>query len=136
MLDIIRRGSQIPSLNNVGLAKVVMIEGWYIWWERRQYIHGEGMQNPGRAAMSTAVLTRNYEMSREKVAKVEETWRRPLEGKLMLNIDTIFYADAGMSSVGVVIRDSEGGCIAASHSYLAHVLDAPMAEARALKESP
>ena len=38
--DIIRREEQVDALD-VGLAELVLTVGWYIWWERRQFVHGE-----------------------------------------------------------------------------------------------
>jgi len=64
--------------------------------------------------------------------KVRRGWMKPPEGKLKVNVDASFAA--GMGSTGVVIRDSGGGFIAASVSFLPSVLDATMAEAYALKE--
>jgi ribonuclease HI len=57
-----------------------------------------------------------------------------LEGKLMINIDAAFDVDSGRGATGVVIRDYTGHCIAASQLFLPHVVDAPMAEAYALRE--
>ena len=41
MEEIIRIGGKIPALNNVGLVELVVTAGWYIWWERRKFVHGE-----------------------------------------------------------------------------------------------
>ena len=64
--------------------------------------------------------------------RIRKGWKKPPEGKIMVNVDASF-AD-GMGSTGVVVRDSGGGFVAASTSFLQSVLDAPMAEAYALKE--
>jgi len=42
--------------------------------------------------------------------------------------------DEGCGSTRLVIRDHSGGVIAAAHNFVLHVIDAPMAEAYALKE--
>ncbi|KAK3151155.1 hypothetical protein QOZ80_3AG0242440 [Eleusine coracana subsp. coracana] len=52
----------------------------------------------------------------------------------MENIDVAFDADSETGATGVVIRDSGGGFIAGRALFLEHVLDAPMAEAYALRE--
>jgi ribonuclease HI len=70
--------------------------------------------------------------AQSKTTKVHRGWKKPPEGKLTVNIDAGFTA--GIGSSGVVIRGSSGGFIAASMSFLPAVLDAPMAEAYALKE--
>jgi len=82
--------------------------------------------------MSIAPLTCNYMRAQAKAVRIRKGWKKPPEGKIMVNVDASF-AD-GMGSTGVVIRDSSGGFVAALTSFLQSVLDAPMAEAYALKE--
>jgi hypothetical protein len=63
-------------------------------------------------------------------AKHKEGWKKPLEDKLMINVDVAFDVD----SARVIIRDYTGQCIAAAQGFLPHVVDAPMAEAYAFRE--
>jgi len=49
-------------------------------------------------------------------------------------VDASYNQDRGTGSTGAVIRDSSGSFIAAAARFIEHVLDAPMAEAMALKE--
>jgi hypothetical protein len=62
------------------------------------------------------------------------TWQNPPEGKIKVNVDASFDEKVGHGSTWAVIRDCSGGVVAASHSFVAHVVDTPMAEAYALKE--
>ena len=59
---------------------------------------------------------------------------KPPEGKVMVNVDAAFDEDGGRGNVGVIIRDYIGGVLAAGHSFVPHLVDAPTAEAYALKE--
>jgi hypothetical protein len=52
----------------------------------------------------------------------------------MINVDAAFDEDSRKGATGVVIRDSSGSCIAAMQTFLAHVVDAPMAEAYAFRD--
>ena len=52
----------------------------------------------------------------------------------MINVDGSFDETRGIGSTGAVIRDTSGSFIAASYSYISHVLDATMAEASALRD--
>ena len=61
-------------------------------------------------------------------------WQKPPEGIIKVNADASFDDDVGYGSTRVVIRDHSGGVIAVAHSFISHVIDAPMAEAYALKE--
>ena len=106
--EVIRRDGQVRAMD-VGMAELILTGGWYIWWERRQYVHGENIQRPSRSALSIAALTRNYKMSMKKEAKVRKGWQKPLEGMIMVNVDASFDDDAGCGSTGVVIRDHSGG---------------------------
>ena len=49
-------------------------------------------------------------------------------------MDASYNQDRGTGSTGAVIRDSSGSFIAAAARFIEHVLDAPMAEAMALRE--
>jgi len=73
-------------------------------------------------------------MAGKKDAKLREGWRKPAEGYLMLNIDASYDENGGCGSTGAIIRDSSGGMIAASSTFIPYLVDAPMAEAFALKE--
>jgi hypothetical protein len=57
--DVIRRGEQVQGLE-VGLAELILTGGWFLWWERRQIVHGERVQTPARAGLSIVTLTKNY----------------------------------------------------------------------------
>jgi hypothetical protein len=54
--DVIRRGEQVQGLE-VGLAEIILTGGWFLWWERRQIVHGERVQTPARAGLSIVTLT-------------------------------------------------------------------------------
>jgi ribonuclease HI len=85
--------------------------------------------------MNIRVLVMNYmNVSKMPDAKPKEGWKKPLEGNLMVNVDAAFDEDSGKEAMGVVIRDSTGGCIAAMQNFLPHVVDAPMAEAYAFRD--
>jgi ribonuclease HI len=64
----------------------------------------------------------------------KEVWKKPPEGKLLINVDVSFRPENGSGSTDAVIRDSSGSFIAASHSYFEHVVDAPSAELMAVKD--
>ena len=53
---------------------------------------------------------------------------------MKLNVDASFDESRGCESVGTIVRNSVGAAIAASHSYVPHLVGVPMAEAYALKE--
>jgi ribonuclease HI len=73
-------------------------------------------------------------MASKKGAKIRQGWRKPLENVVMLNVDASFDEDMGCGSIGAIISDSLGAMVVASNNFISHVVDAPMAEAYALKE--
>jgi hypothetical protein len=89
-------------------------------------------QGAHRSAMSIATLTTNYMLSSKIIVKVRYGWKKPPEGKLMVNVDASF--DSGLGSAGVIIRDAGGGFVAAATKFLSHVVDAQLVEAYAMKE--
>jgi len=88
-----------------------------------------------RSALSIATLATNYQRVMRKTVRQRERWKKkPPTGKLLINVDGSFREQYGDGGTGVVIRDSDGSFIAGSYTYREHVVDAPMAEAMALKE--
>jgi len=79
--EIIRRGGEDTELILTGC--------WYIWWQRRQLVHGEDIQNPSRSAMSIVAITANYFTAAKKVTVINQGWRKPSKGYLMINIDGV-----------------------------------------------
>ena len=77
--ESIRRGEQIQSLG-VGFPELILTGGWYLWWERRQRVHGESTQRPSRSGLSIATLTKNYKLAAKKrvsqLDKVGENHRK------------------------------------------------------------
>jgi hypothetical protein len=58
--------------------------------------------------MSIAAITTNYFTASKKVAVINQGWRKPLDGYLMINADNAFDETKGLGSSGVVIRESQG----------------------------
>jgi len=87
--EIIRRGGEDTELK-IGWADQLILTGcWYIWWQRRQLVHGEDIQNPSRSAMSIVAITANYFTAAKKVTVINQGWRKPSKGYLMINIDGV-----------------------------------------------
>jgi hypothetical protein len=114
--EVIRTGGEVRELN-LGRAELILIGCWYIWWQRRQLVHGKSIQNSSRSALSIAAITTNYYATIKKGAMINQGWKKSSEGCLMINVDVVFYETVGSGSSGAVIRDSTGGFIAASVSY-------------------
>jgi ribonuclease HI len=120
---------------NVGLPKLILTGAWYIWWERRQFTHGERLQPIHRSAMSIGVLAMNYwRLKRKTIDRKKEAWSNPPEGVIKINVDAAFDVDQGAGSMAAIARDFKGTFILASSKQLHFVIDSFMAEAYALRE--
>jgi len=64
----------------------------------------------------------------------QEGWKKPPEGKLLLNVDGSYKPDRGNGSTRAIIRDSSGSFIAVGSCFMEYVVDAAMAEVIALRE--
>uniref|UniRef100_A0ACD5UC07 Uncharacterized protein n=1 Tax=Avena sativa TaxID=4498 RepID=A0ACD5UC07_AVESA len=107
----------------------------YIWWERRQFTHGEDLQVTHRSAMSIGVLAQNYWRARKKpMMRSKEAWTRPPEGVIKINVDAAYDINQGRGSLSVIAREQNGKFIFANCKELPFVADAFMAEAFALRE--
>ena len=132
--EIIKSSKQLGHLDKVGFAELFLTGSWYIWWERRRFVHEGTVQNPTRSALSIASLAIKYLRVTKKSAKVQSGWKKPPEDFVLLNVDASFNHTRSSGSTGAVLRDSAGSFVAAAVNCFEHVLDAPMAEAMALRE--
>jgi hypothetical protein len=81
-----------------------------------------------------AAITTNYYATIKKGAVINQGWKKSSEGCLMINVDVVFDETIGSGSSGAVIRDSTGGFIAASHSFIPYTVDVATTEAYALRD--
>ena len=64
--------------------------------------------------MPTSALSLNYTRSGKKKAQRPRVgWHKPPEGVYMVNVDASFNPETHVAALGVVIRDSNGGFVAA-----------------------
>ena len=82
--EVIRRREQVQSLE-VGLAELILTGGWFLWWERRQLVHGEAVQRPQRFRPLDYLSNKEFQVSSCKRIKdtprMEETPRRIYHAK-------------------------------------------------------
>jgi hypothetical protein len=115
------------------IHEVILTTTWYIWWIRRQKVHGENVQAISQAVMSIQVLVANFTRARVHAAKGRTSkWCRAPDGFVTINVDAGYDANLGSGATGAVIRDDKGHFVAASNQKLSSVLDTTIAEATAV----
>jgi len=75
--------------------------------------------------LSIAAGTTKSFCHNEKGVVINQGWRKPSKGYLMINVDGTFDETKGSENSGAIIRDTRGTFIAAPHSFIPHILDAP-----------
>jgi ribonuclease HI len=124
-----------PMTPEVDRNDLIAVAVWYIWWERRKATHGEVVQSPARTAQSISTLTLNFSRAKKRKTGIDRHgWVKPKENFVKLNVDAGFNADAGTGSTGAILRDDNGGFLAASCCGIPFISDPSSAEARALRD--
>lgn len=122
-------GGNIPNANGI---EMIMVAGWYLWWDRRKISHKETCGSAARSAMSIRGIVANTLATKLKVPTRSMWWVRPATWVIKLNVDASYHPDAGSGAAGALMRDCTGAFIAASCSYKIHAMDAATMEAQAL----
>lgn len=120
----------------VDIPEVIASTCWYLWWQRREMAKGEQVQNPFRTSMAIRALSLNYVRAVSKPNPVDrqKTWKRVQTGMQILNVDAAFTAEDHTGACGMVVRDHDGGFIAAATTQMTHVADVISAEAEAMRQ--
>jgi len=122
VLEEVIRGEELVQGLDVGLAELILTGGWFLWWERRQIVHGESVQRPARSGLSIVSLTKNYKQAAGMVTQIRQGWRKPPEDFLMVNVDASYDENRDSGSTGVIIRDCSGDMIVAASRYIPQLM--------------
>lgn len=112
-----------PGLPCVGLAQVLAVSVWYLWWIRRAITHGEGSPSVGNWKLCILAMSNNHaKMVPGAAPRGNIKWIKPDKDILKLNVDASFHNEENAGSTGVVIQDSHGNFVAASGSFVSYTL--------------
>jgi hypothetical protein len=121
------------KLSKTGFKELLATACGYIWWQRRQLVHVESINNPSRMSKVILAITLNYVRSTKKNVSIRRHgWKTLKEGFCKMNADASIQDDSCSGAVGSVIRDDNGMFVACSNSGIPSISDASSAEARAL----
>ena len=105
-------------------AELTLLAAWFLWWQRRQLVRGESVQNAERSVVSIKVLLTNFMRaanSKSPKCKLDQMWKKPSKGFVKINVDASFVAETLSGTSGAVARDENGNFIAAASWLMPHV---------------
>src|SRR4051812_12009772 len=124
----------MPGFPSMGLKEVVAAGCWYLWWIRRKRTHGESVPPMVRWKMSILAMVANAKKVQNSGAVIgSDQWVKPPPRHHKLNVDAAFHVDSSTGSIGAIIRDYQGGLIAATGAFIPHVSSAVMAEGKGMQ---
>lgn len=104
LLDI--SSGHYPNLLLVGMAEVVAIATWYLWWIRRTVTHKERTPPVAGWKLSVLALCTNFTKAAQKPEDREIVkWKKPDICQVKLNVDASFHSEEGEGATGAIIRD-------------------------------
>lgn len=116
------------------MPESIAIAAWFLWWDRRNFVHEQKLQKPEASAMSIKVLISNFTKAcSSKASPKRNGWSKPPEGMVKLNVDAAFNSDDLSGAVAAVIRDEAGHFVAGANERINWCADAHIAETLALK---
>lgn len=116
------------------IREVILTTSWYIWWIRRQRVHGDKVREISHTTMSIQVLVPNFTRAAVHAAKGRPSkWCRAPDGFVTINVDAGYDANFGSRSTGpqglLFVMIDKGHFVAASNQKLSSELDTTTAEA-------
>jgi ribonuclease HI len=125
--------ASVPGYTGINVQEVISIGAWYIWWLRRRQTHGEQVPPVRSCVNSIRAIAANAARSNRPTTALKMTsWLEPRAGFLKLNVDAAFSASDHMGAAGMILRDGQGGFVAAKTRHLPQVSSVAMAEALAM----
>lgn len=92
--------------------KTLFSTSWFIWYNRNQVIHEAIFRPPLQIQESTQWLSQDYKsvnsISPQKTISNQSRWTAPPSGYCKINVDGTTSQDHKPSSIGAIIRNSNG----------------------------
>jgi ribonuclease HI len=123
----------VPGFDSIHMRELVAVASWYIWWLRRTRSHGEQVPPIRQCITSIHAITSNNERIKTSTEVHDRVvWVKPRNNYVKVNTDAAFIQSEEAGATGAVIRDNQGGFLAAGSTFIPHVSSASMAEALAM----
>ncbi|KAL9411912.1 hypothetical protein AB3S75_045503 [Citrus x aurantiifolia] len=114
---------------------------WAIWNARNKWLFEGKQENPSRVVANAEAIVESFKKVRQPAivyktkrnAEKQKQWSPPPIGWQKVNVDAAVDVENQMAGLGVVVRDSEGNCRAATIKSLRLPGSVAMAEATAME---
>lgn len=108
---------------------------WVLWSERNGANAVENIKQAGQVCGCIRRFLQDF-MAASQIYSVsgridQTTWQKPLEGYLKINVNGAFRDSTASGGSGFIIRDNQGGAVAAGAGNLQHLCDPAQAEVEA-----
>lgn len=71
LADLLLKPTDVaPLLPDVNRRDLIATAVWYVWWERRQFTHGEQILEAARSAQAILTLAKNFSRA-TNVSKIQ-----------------------------------------------------------------
>lgn len=126
------------STGDLDVTGQVAMQAWAIWKQRNELVH-QGTQPDVQRTVEMAhelwVEWKGYANEKKSKPIMEqegESWKKPNEGLLKINLD-VGWSGSNGQGFGMVIRDHRGECMFAATSFYPHRAAPIVAESEALR---
>jgi uncharacterized protein (DUF1684 family) len=113
--------------------ELIMVTGWYIWWERRRLVHEEKKGKTQRSALAIRGIVANELARKKNTPDKVSRWSKPASGVVKLNVNAMFDVNAGSRALGAILKNSSGMFIAARNESIRFAMNTPSMEVSALR---
>ena len=97
---------------------IFFVISWSIWHNRNQIVHNECGLSPLQVWEMAKGVVEDFQEANSTYLSMKQPsnggWEEPSSGFFKINVDSVSSLDGhGVSGMGVIIRDAEGGVVAA-----------------------
>ena len=122
ILDISDIALELLNFGTVQDLEVLFSTAWFIWYNRNQVIHEANFSSALQIQESAQSLVQDFtnvnSISLQHSSPSQPKWTPPPCGLFKVNVDGATSQDHKPSSIGAIIRNSEGSVIAAMSKTL------------------
>ena len=90
------------TLQHLAFQESILVGAWYIRWQRREAVKGEGVAISSETTLSIHAITSNYAGSRSATSVSDVKWSKPAQNLYKVNVDACFMEDGSRATTAVL----------------------------------